>query len=453
MRKTLIGAVASAALVASSLAGAATAATRVDGNHFAASGVRIASQGCLDPGTAPTAEPAFQIAKGPSSPPLGDRSVGWTPSEPGFGVGPTTYVEQPSSLAVLAISVYASSAAPSGQAVVSYVAPGTDGVWVGASPVSPDSVTGWRAVNAAANTFSWRHFTDGAEDLGSWTIATIASFVDAHGGDGDGAWVGFVFGCDGSPFYVDALQVVSAQGVRTLDFQGYRTGTSLTVGKKTRKRLDLPYGKRVDVTARLQTRGDARPPGTMRIDSRPLSAGKWTRHATRNLGPRGKTSFTVRGRRSKAYRASYAGVAAYEASRSHVLRIVVHKRVSARFADKTVTRGHPLTVTGRVLPSRAARVTLERYRKGAWRVVRRGSADSRGHYRMSAVARSLGASYWRIAVASGGGTAGGHSQVLKLRTQAPPSSGGGGGDPDPGDPGDPPPPPPPPPGPQRSWAG
>lgn len=454
MRTTMIGAVAAAALAVSGLAGAATGTTRVDGNHFAASGVRIASQGCLDPGTNPATAPTFRIAKGPASPPLGNRSIGWTPDGTGFGVGPMTHVDSPSSLTVLAISVYAPESRASGQAVVQYVAPGVDGIWRGTAALGADTTTGWHAVNAATNSFSWRHFTDGVADQDAPT-ATIASFVASHGGDGTGAWVGFVYGCDSSPFFVDALEVDSTNDTRTLDFEGYGTRTSLTVGKKTHRKITVPYGKSLDVTARLQKLvGGSGMAGRVKIDSRPLSARKWTKHDRRKVGRRGTTTFTVHASRSVAYRASYAGAGSYESSASPVLKILVRKKISASLVDKTVTRGHPFTAVGRVLPSRALRVTLERYLHGQWRVVKRGSSDRQGHYRISSVAKSLGASYWRVAVASGGGTLGAHSQVLKLTAQAPPSTGGGGGGGDPTptptpDPGDPPPPP----GPQRPWVG
>ena len=458
MRKTLtgllVGAVATTALTVSSPAGAVTAVTRVDGNHFAASGVRIASQGCLDASAKPTKNPKFRIAKGPGSPPLGNRSIGWTPQEDGFGVGPMTHVDSPSSLTVLGISVFAPESHAAGQAVVQYVAPGTTGIWKGTYALGADSTSGWHAVNAATGTFSWRHVTDGVADQDAPT-ATIADFVASHGGDGTGAWVGFVYGCAGAAFFVDALHVSTTNGERTLNFQGYGTRTSVLVGKKARRSVTTTYGKALGLTARLQKlAGGAGMSGKLRIDSRPLSAKKWTHHDKRKVGRKGTTSFSVRASKSVAYRASYAGAGTYERSTSRVLKIRVAKKITAGLVDKTVTRGHSFTAAGKVLPARALKVTLERYLRGKWRTVKRGSSDRQGHFRLSSTAKSLGASYWRVTVAAGGGTLGARSKVLKLNTNAPPSSGGGGGGGGgtPGDPGDPPPPPPPP-GPQRSWVG
>jgi hypothetical protein len=273
-----------------------------------------------------------------------------------------------------------------------------------------------------------------------------------HGGSGGGAELGFLFGCNGKAFFVDDLRLSTDDGDRVFDLGGYRSRTTLYTHSRARRSLTLNAGQAVKVTAKVRSRTGKALSGKALVQSRPRAGKKWSTLDQRRIGRTGNVTFKAAPDLTSVYRVRYVGTNKYEGSTSQALKILVRKRVSASLVDKTVTRGHSFTATGRVLPSRSARITLERYLKGAWRVVKRGSTDGQGRYRISSIAKSLGASYWRVAARPGGGTLAAHSQVLRLTTQAPPSTGGGGGggdptpDPDPGDP-------PPPPGPQRGSVG
>ncbi|NYD42839.1 hypothetical protein [Nocardioides panaciterrulae] len=454
MRRVLIGAFSTAALVLTSMATAtAVGTTRVDGDHFAASDIKIADRGCLDPSANADQHAAFRIAKGPKQPPYGTRSIGWAPSESGFGDGPTVHVSSPSTVTGTQIRVFAPGDHASGQSIVDFVPNGDTGLWRGRYVLPADSSTGWHAINVATPSYQWRHYdATGTADQDA-PNATLADFVAAHGGDAQGARIGFIFGCDGNAFYVDGLSVASADGNKIYDFEGYRTRTLLNKGSKTPSKITIDYGKSVRLTALLrQAVGGRAMAGKLRLDSRALSSKKWTKHQSFKVARAGH-QLKVYPSRNSAYHAKYAGNAKYEASGSKVLKILVRSKVKAGLVDATVTKGKTFTTTGRVLPGRAAKVVLQHYVHKQWKAVKSGRSGRDGRFRVSLKASTVGTSYWRIKVGNGGGTVGNSSSAMKLTTKAPPSTGGGGGGgtggggstPPPPPPSDPPPPPPPPP--------
>lgn len=450
MRNVFIVALGTAALVASSLTAApasAAAARRVDANHFAAAGLQSVSQSCVDPGASPTTPPRFRVARGPGRAPLGSRSIGWVAAS-GFGAGVMTHVASPSGMTVLSTSVFAPKGHASGQAVISYVQPGRSGVWKGRSALGADSSKGWHAVNAATRTFQWRHFTDGTADEDA-PNATIPSFVAAHGGDGSGAWVGFAYGCDGNPFFIDALHTETAAGARTYDFEGFRTRSRLVKGTRSPKAVEIIAGATIKLTAQLRRAigGDAIA-GPIKLQNRKLTETKWGTQ-NRKTGDGGNYSFKTRPFKSTAWRVKYAGTTANQANTSPVLKVLVRPYVTAHLSKSTVTKGHVFGVSGRFLPSRRARIALQKYVSGHWKTIKKGVSNGEGRYSISTKATRVGKSYWRIWVAPGGGNISGKSPWLRLRTVAPPESDGGSTpppptyDPPPPPPDDPPPPPPP----------
>lgn len=446
MRNALVGAAGSVALLVTTLvttpAQAVPSPIRVDGNHFAASGLRLVSQGCADPATRPSTPPRFKPGSGPGRPPLGVRSAGWNVRTTEFAVGPEAKLASPSHADVVRMSLFSKASHISGVAVATYYAPADGGVWRGTAGVTSDSVAGWHTVSAASASFTWRHYTNGTYDQTAPT-STFVDFVNAHGGDNGTGYLGFAYGCDGSDFLVDKLQVGSSTGYRTYDFEGFATKTLFENAKKTPKKIIIVAGKRVGLTAELRKKFDGQGlAGRLKIQNRKLSQQKWSTYATPKVGGTGDYDFKVRPFVSSAYRLSYAGTTSYEAS-SRLLKILVRPYVTASFDHATVTKGHTFTLRGRILPARHAAIKLQHYVDGSWRTVRKGSSGNDGRYAMSAVTRKVGRSYWRIFVKAGGGNISGKSPWNKLKTVAPP--------PPPNDPTPPPPttttstPPPPPP--------
>ncbi|MCW2844394.1 MAG: hypothetical protein JWN22_2310 [Nocardioides sp.] len=454
MRKTLTGIVASAALVASSLAGAATAATRVDGNHFAASGLTFVTHGCVDSRAIPVVPPEFVISRGPKRPPLGEHSVGWVMDGPTYGAGLKAHLADPLTLDSLRIALYSSDSDEEGVAVATYYAPGDDGVWQGIAALEPDAVRGWHPVEASDAVYRWVHFVGDTIDRED-PDGTIQAMAARHGGSGAGADIGFMFGCNGGSFFVDDFRLSTQSQDKVYDLGGFRSRVTLFTHSKARNNLTLDYSEGVKVTAKVRSlSGNKTLSGPALVQSRPRSSAKWRTVDKSHVGRSGNFSFKAKPGVSSLYRVVYRGASQYEPGTSRPLRIFVRKKVVARLGDATVTRGHAVTTTGHLLPKRAGRVLLQRYARGDWRTVRRGQAGGSGAFRLSARSTRLGTSYWRVLASTGHGTSAGVSRAMKLVTRAP-SSGGGGPTPPPPD--DPPPPPPnvppPPPGPQRSWVG
>ena len=158
--------------------------------------------------------PQSRLNLGPYTAPLGRRSLGLVPSAPGTASGPFTRFD---SLATFDSTVAVAST--SGSQGVSYVMsitpdnlPGT--AWRGRAALSAPAGS-WTTVSTAATAYDWTLVDlSTLAPLGEPETATTAAFAAAHG---DGA--GFAvtgFGCDGSPFNLDAVRGSGS----TFDFEG-----------------------------------------------------------------------------------------------------------------------------------------------------------------------------------------------------------------------------------------
>lgn len=188
--------------------------------------------------------PQSRLNLGPYTAPMGRRSLGLVPPAPGTASGPFTRF---ASLASLDSSVAVAST--SGSQGVSYVmaitsdnVPGT--AWRGRAALSAPAGS-WTTVSTAATTYDWTlvDLTTLAS-LGSPETATTAAFAARHG---DGA--GFAvtgFGCDGSPFNVDAVRGSGS----TFDWEGTTLATGVAVD-----RTAVDAGQSVSLTGRVTDPG------------------------------------------------------------------------------------------------------------------------------------------------------------------------------------------------------
>jgi hypothetical protein len=446
MRNTIVGAAGVVALVATALPAVAGAAPRhVDGTRFGHSGGRAVTQTCTDPGAVPE-KPSLRVRRGPGTPPRGERALQWRPAGDEDLVGVVMHVDKPSEVTKYSVRVHAAKDGLLGQAVVYYPAPDDYGTWQGNASVPVGAAGGWRKVDAADVVFSWRRYNDGLY-VGSAPDARLASFVEAQGGDGQGARLGFAFGCGAGAFALDTLQLGSDDRATTYDFEGYRTSAALLVGGKTPARRTITVGRAIELGGRLfQKVGDRRIAGTLAFQAK-RSGTKGFRTVDRDKTTRRRTAGTrVRPARATTYRISYAGTEANESDTSNLLTVRVRVAVGARLVDDTITRGEAFTVTGRVRPGKVTKIQLQRYVNGSWTTIKRGRTARDGDYRIGMTPSSAGTSYWRIKALSGGGNVGNTSKSVKLTVRSPSGGGGGGNDdpppPPPDDPTDPPPPPP-----------
>lgn len=462
MRRTLIGAVGAIALTVSALP-AAAAATRVDGPHFERAGLELWSTDCGNPRPQRDPEVPTRIVRSAAAP-SGERFIGWELPGTGSAIGPAAYTATPSKLDVLRVQLYTPAPRVTGRVVVEYQPPSDDGTWIGVSGITDDQRPGWHVVDGSSHSYRWSYYSADGIFRESAPEQDLRRFVESRGGDGEGARVAFTYGCDGNPFFVDALTLRDASGTRTYDFEGIRTRTSIAVGGKSPRSVTITYGEKLGLTARLRKvvegTGFAAP---MRVDAKRLDQRKYRKVTRARTGSGGNLGLTVRPARSTAYRATYAGSAENQRSLS-VLKVRVRSNVSARLVRKTVTAGKTFTTTGRVLPERAAAVRLQKYVQGSWRTVKKAKARKDGRYAVTMKAPRPGRSYWRITTNAGGGNVAGKSVWLKLKTRPKPTPPPPPNDPNPPapptppqPPTNPPPPPPveppPPPPPTRPWMG
>jgi hypothetical protein len=448
MRRSLLaasGAIGAGVLVAALVPVAAAKPIPVDGDRFSRAGLTALNQACFDRRSTSPVPPTLKIRRGPGDVPIGQHSEGWQTTGAGFGAGWVAHVKTPASVSRLRIQLFSPSQEADGHAVVYYHPDGDSGYWFGNHSMGADTKKGWHSVNAATASFTWTHYTADDVDDRSAPYAPIAEHVKNYGGNDAGAELGFVFGCDQNAFFVDKLELRTAHDHRTFDFGGFRTQGKLTIGETSPEKAVLLYGYELKISGALVDRAtNDRLSGVLTFQGKRASGGSWQRVGKDKTTPQGRASTVVQPRRTTVYRTTYAGVDRYEASRSNTIKIVIRNKVSAHLVDSTVTKGQTFTVAGTVKPGKKTGILLQRYLNGSWRTVKKGSTAGDGDFRISAVARDAGGSYWRIRSRPGGGTVGNVSKNMKLDVKQPASS----PNPPPSDDPEPPPPPPPPPPPE-----
>ena len=238
MSRVAVAALAAAAAVVLSAAPAhAGGSERVEGTAIPDSApISFAHVACDDlfaPGGGPV---DARVGPGPGTAPLGSRSLGFS-VDAGSALAaayPVDSVLQPGP-----VSLDAWSASPA-RGVAFAVYRGADRLWVGRAPLALDG-GGWQTFSATDRDYTW---DDG-------TTASVADLAAAHGGDGGGVFA-LGFGCDGTPFRIDALR----SGGTTLDLEGI--STSLTIdadGPRLSGRLTTGTGESIpNATVLLESR-------------------------------------------------------------------------------------------------------------------------------------------------------------------------------------------------------
>lgn len=429
-------AVAGALAIASVPSAAAAAPTEVDGNRLAASGLVRVVQGCVDADAEPSIPPTFLITRGPGTAPLGDYSSGWQVTGSQFAAGSAARMASPTTLSRLRIAVNSPGGETEGIAVATYFPPADDGYWVGSVPLAA-TTQGWRTVDAANRFFSWNHYSPTGTLDGSAVADTIAGHAATHGGDGEGAELGFAFGCNGARFFVDRLEITSDDDALVFDYGGLRTRAELRMGSRTPDRTTITVGETVDLTGRLfEKYTDDQLSGTLRLQRKPLDGGRWTTFRRDTVNRRTAAAFPVKPTSNTAYRILYPGTATrFEGDVTQAVAVTVRMRATASFADPTITRGTRYAAVGRVYPGKRAAVKLQRSVDGQWRTVRQGTTTTSGGFRLEGTAQETGTSYWRVRVDGGETNADAVSPTFKLTVTAPPPD-----DPPPPPDDDPPPP-------------
>jgi hypothetical protein len=243
------------------------------------------------------------IGPGPGGSVLGSRSLGF---DLAGGSAAVAIYSVPSVLSteVASLSVRADERA-AGVAYVGYQAPadaGTDLIWLGRADLSTPGGA-WQEVSAVGRAYTWRQYSQTTSALVATAPggpATVAEFAAAHGGDGPGLY-SLGFGCDGTPFRMDALRVGTPGAVTTYDVEGLRTSVTIGVDGAASAARTAP-GAPVRLTGRLSTgTGDPLAFATMVLEQRRVGGGRWTQAALARVD--GSTvSATVRPEEDTEYR-------------------------------------------------------------------------------------------------------------------------------------------------------
>lgn len=296
--------VASAAAVATGVPAHADATVTVQGTAFPdPARAQLGYVGCDDLFHRGGDTLTPMIGPGPGGSVLGSRSLGFDLAGGSAAVAVYT-VPSVLSTTVASLSVRADARA-SGVSYVGYQAPadaGTDLIWLGRADLSTPGGA-WQSVSAVGRAYTWRQYSQTTSALVATAPggpATVAEFAAAHGGDGPGLY-SLGFGCDGTPFRMDALRVGTPGFVTTYDVEGLRTSVTIGVDSPAGAARTAP-GAPVRLTGRLATgTGDQLPFATMVLEQRRAGGGRWTQAAVAQVDGSTVTA-TVRPEEDTEYR-------------------------------------------------------------------------------------------------------------------------------------------------------
>lgn len=329
-----------------------------------------------------------------SNAPRGARVHGWIPEGPGWEQGVNAPITRPTDSTVFQMEVYSPTGRISGHAVAAYYPP--DGtVWVGQAAIDRDTGTGWYLLDASRPNFVWTQYRDG-DYVGDGGTAQLAAFAESHGGDGDGARLGFTLGCDGDPFYFDNLVVGPAGESRIYDFEGYRTRLQVTPEDKCSLSMTkLPMRQSVSGSLAWQSRTGKWFGLSGRVDIKAKGASFPLDRATTGAKGAWKSVFTVK--RPVKVVARFDGDADDNPTQSAAELVRSYPKIEFnKGGDRSVRVGQKLIVSGRIAPAARHRFTtlLTHYdRRKGWDQMRSqgaGRTDSKGRFRIQVTARRVG---------------------------------------------------------------
>jgi hypothetical protein len=261
------------------------------------------------------------IGRGPGAAPLGERSLGFD-LRGGNAIGALYTVSSVVSTTTASLAVNAAGRA-TGVAYAGYRAPGDEGtplLWIGRSElVTPGGA--WQTVDVTDQGYDWTQYdTTTGQALTTWPgTTTVRDFAAAHGGDGPGVY-SIGFGCDGTPFSLDALRVGTSDDVTTYDVEGLRT--SVTIAALPER--GVRPGDRVEIRGQLES-GSATPVphATMILEQRRPGSERWTPVTVADVGADGRVSAAVRPEGDAVYRWRFVDRPLAEGSASTPLAISV----------------------------------------------------------------------------------------------------------------------------------
>jgi hypothetical protein len=265
-------------------------------------------------------------------------------------------------------------------------------------------------VNAPGLTYTWVRWDNATQKVVETAdAATVPAFMAAHGGDGAGFYT-IGFGCDGTPFHMDALRIGSPGDVTTYDLEGLTTST--TMGAASAR--SIVAGQQVTLTGALRDGSAGRlPEATVILEARQFGDGDFR---TVEVVPADTTdpTYVVEPTTRTTYRWRFAGRPLAEASTSRPVTIDVASALTA--AQQFDPGNDTVRVVGQATPARpGAPVTLWKVTsKGPEKIdVRKVAGD--GGYVFEFVADGSTAGRYVVTIPSVAGNLAGLSQVVHVR--------------------------------------
>jgi hypothetical protein len=280
-----------------------------------------------------------------------------------------------------------------GLALVHYNPQSGNQTWQGELSLSTD-VAGWGQWDVADLDFTWYRFTNGVYDQTTAT-GTVAEFTSSHGGDGAGARFSFNFGCDGRPFGIDGFEVGSStSGWNAFNFEGYPSKVELSAQESTLDRCALSvrsFPREVTFAGTLTEPGGWRGWQYAGVGK----SSKWVAVPKASGSTSNGFSYRARVAENSWFDASYGPTSTHEYSDSRDIYVPAFPSIELKAADRTVTRGRQLVVTGafkpaRPLPFEVLYTVAEGQRWGALRKIKSLRADQQGRFRFTVPTGRLG---------------------------------------------------------------
>lgn len=320
---------------------------------------------------------------------------------------------------------------PDGYALVSYYPSAAQGggLWFAESPLWADSDDWESSPDLALIEFDWSFLdpTTNEVDPEQFYSGTVSDLAADYESNGNGAYVGFGYGCTGRDYFRDDFTIVTASGETIYDFEGARSGAYISATLE--HRTDAPLVR--DVTRINLIHGQDHyllgdgygfsdgvvdsgwTAGTAQLYRRLYGSPSFTYAGARAYTETTYGQFHITPQRLTLYQLRTSAGETFAGSTSKTLVVTVKRRISATLARDRVRRGRQIVVTGRIAPGDSAvTVQLQRRIDGRWYNLSSARTTSGGYYTLSALARTAGKKVLRVNVVTAKGNLGNVSPSL-----------------------------------------
>lgn len=377
---------------------------------------------------------------------VGTGALGWQMTPAGSVIGPrVTLAGDPTTLSSFRTDVLA----PSGTTgwVHVYFEDNGDGDDLvkndGWAEVSLPASGSWQTLDVTNWNYTWDWWINGVyQDQATDTVQHFAGVSGAI----TQATFDVVLGCNGQPFYLDALAVRHSVNQVSYDFEkapapapvcheGHTMpgcpgptdtghlmahmewstdGSTVQSGSS----VTIRYGQSLWMLGHSHVHfADGRNEwysGVGRLYQTPAK-GTQTLALSGAFSPTQYAALRVAPKTNTIYQFAVDAHAPHPATTSDPVTVWVQSKVKAKVLDKQLIQGQRLAVKGRILPAtKRVKVALQRYSRGAWRRVTSSRTQKGGWFDLDTVARDPGTWKVRVSVATTGANVGTTTKAAKV---------------------------------------